>query len=184
MIRTIVIIIVLALIAFLSWRFKQTESLDTTAAVEPAHQADFFLKNFRMRQYDETGLLRYRLDGQRLERFPNDERTLISQPLMALYSADDPAWRITAASGEASSEKLDEIRLSGDVEMVRDAAENRQPMRVSTASLLLKPKTEFVQSKHMITLVQPGARLVAESLEGNLEQGQFELRNVRGHYEP
>lgn len=184
MIRTTLIIVVLALIAFLSWRFKQTESLDTIASVEPAHQADFFLKNFRMRQYDETGLLRYRLDGQRLERFPNDERTLINQPSMALLSAGDPAWHITAANGEASSEKLDEIRLNGDVEIVRDATENRQPMRVTTASLLLKPKTEFVQSKDTITLVQPGARLVAESLEGSLEQGQFELRKVRGRYEP
>jgi lipopolysaccharide export system protein LptC len=185
MIRTGIIIVVLILVAFLSWRFKQSESVDASVAGEPVHQPDFFLANFRIRQFGETGLLRYRLDGQRLERFPSDERTLIDQPSMVLHDDGGPTWRITADNGEASTEALDEIRLQGDVEISRDAAATqRPPLRVTTASLLFKPKTEFVQSKNTITLVQPGARLVADSLEGNLQEGQFELRNVKGRYEP
>lgn len=184
MIRTGIIILVLAVIALLSWRFKQTESLETAATAEAAHQSDFFLENFRIRQYGGTGLLRYHIDGQRLERFPDNDRTLISRPLMVLHDDSGPTWHITAARGEASSEELDEIQLRGNVEITRDAATKSPPLKVTTSSLLLKPKTEFVQSEETITLIQPGAKLVAQSLEGHLEQGHFELRNVQGRYEP
>lgn len=185
MIRTGIIILVLAVIAFLSWRFKQSEILETTTAtVEPAHQSDFFLEDFRTRQYGETGRLRYRFNGQRLEHFPADDSTLINQPSMILHDDTGPSWRITAVTGEAGSEELDEIRLTGHVEITRDTAGGNPPVQITTASLLLKPKMEFVQSEDMITLTQPGVQLVAQSLEARLEQGQFKLHNVQGRYEP
>lgn len=184
MIRTGLIIIVLAVIAILSWRFKQAETLDTAATVEPTRQSDFFLEDFRMRQYGETGRLRYLINGQRLEHFPADDSTIISRPSMVLHNDRGPTWHITAANAKAGSEELDEIRLSGNVEITRDAGRNNQPVQITTASLLIKPKTEFVRSTDTITLIQPGARLVAQSLEAHLEQGQFTLRNVQGRYEP
>lgn len=184
MIRTAVIIIILAVIALLSWRFKQAETVETAATAEPVLQSDFFLENFRMRQYGENGQLRYRLDGLRLDSFPATDSTLISHPDMVFHNDSGPNWRITATNGEASSEELDEIRLAGNVEITRDASRENPPLKVTTSGLLLKPKTEFVQSEAAITFIQPGARVVAQSLEGHLQQGQFKLRKVQGRYEP
>lgn len=184
MIRTGTLIIVLAIIALLSWRFRQSETLETAATAEPARQSDFFLDGFSTRQYDETGRLRYRFNGRHLEHFPADDNTLISQPAMILHDGNGPTWRITAANGEAGSEALDEIRLKGNVEIIRDATGGNAPVRITTASLLLKPRMEFVRTEETVTLTQPGARLVAQRLEAHLEQGRLELRNVQGRYEP
>lgn len=184
MIRTGIIIVILAVIAILSWRFKQTETLATGAIIESGQQSDFFLENFRLSQYGETGRLRYQINGQRLEHFPADDSTFISRPSMVFHNDNGPTWNITAASAEAGSEELDEVRLSGNVKIVSDATAGNPPVRVTTANLLLKPKMELVQSEETITLTRPGAVLVAQSLEADLEQGRFELRNVRGRYEP
>lgn len=184
MIRTGILIIVLAVIALLSWRFRQSETLETAITVEPARQSDFFLDGFSTRQYGETGRLRYQFNGQHLEHFPADDSTLINQPAMVLHDDNGPTWRITATYGETGPEAQDEIRLKGDVEITRDAAADNAPVRITTASLLLKPRMEFVQTEETVTLTQPGTRLVAQYLEAHLEQGRLELRNVQGRYEP
>lgn len=184
MIRTAVLIIVLAVIALLSWRFRQSETLETAATIEPARQSDFFLDGFSARQYGETGRLRYRFNGRHLEHFPADDSTLISQPAMVLHDDNGPTWRITAANGRAGSEALDEVRFKGDVEITRDADDDNAPVRITTASLVLKPRMQFVQTEDTVTLTQPGARLVAQRLEAHLQQGHLELHNVQGRYEP
>ena len=180
----------LILLAGITAWLKQDQTVPTARDRDKTvMQADFFLERFSMQQYNPEGRLEHQLYGQRLDHYPaqtaqSDERTEIQQPKLRLLRQDSPDWYINAQRGIAAADALDEIWLHGDVILQRPAADGFAPLIASTASLMIKPNANYVETNDTITITRPGAKIVAARLQADLNRQQMQLYQVNSRYEP
>lgn len=170
--------LLLAAAALTSWLRTRPDIGVPVTAEETIRQIDFFMENFRIRQYDELGRLHYVLQGRQLNHYEEDDRAEISEPDLEL--ADDGThWTVRAEHAVATRAKAtEEIRFSGDVRV-------EQPeMLIRTETLLVLPETEYMESLQPVVVSGPGGRIEAASLRADLRTGVHTLTEVRGRYVP
>jgi lipopolysaccharide export system protein LptC len=144
-------------------------------------QIDFFMKNFRIRQYDDQGQLHYTLKGTQLNHFQQDEHTEISNPDMELHP-QNKHWTLQADQAvtvDADKEAAEEIRFLGNVRV-----EQADSMLIRTEALLLKPETEYMETLEPVTISGTEGNIHAESLHADLRTGIHTLTAVKGRYAP
>ena len=180
--RTGALLIVLLSIAGLSWWLKQSETQSAAVSSDANPRPDFFLNDFSIRQFSSEGALKYQIRGVRLTHFPEDDRSVIEQPLINLDESGGAQWQINASKAVAGNEENDEVWLQGEVKITQTHTEN--PTVLNTDQLLLKPGAKIARSDNTVTIHQADATTVAASLDANLNHGQFELTEVRSRYEP
>ena len=181
--RTGILVILLITAAVLtSWLNRSTPST-TVVADKPAPQADFFLENFQIHQYDENGKLSYELQGQRLDHYPNNDITEINVPNIAITTELSP-WHIQAQTAVIKPEIEDEMLFIGKVDVRRPNTALASALSLQTEHLLLKPAAETLYSNQLVTLTGPGSKIIASQMQADLKQGQITLLDVKGRYEP
>lgn len=143
------------------------------------------MEQFRIRQYNEQGLLEYQLEGQKLEHYPNDDSAKITSPYMQLQQTGGTQWLIEADHAFGDSTALEKINLVGNVEIHKPAAgPNTDPIKINTRSLKILPKTNFAETTDTVTITATNSKITAQTLEADFNQGRFTLSDVRGRYEP
>lgn len=174
----LVLALLLAVAALTSWLRTRPDIGAPIAEEETIRQIDFFMENFRIRQYDELGRLHYVLQGRQLNHYEEDDRAEISEPDLAL-AADDTRWTVQAERAIATQEKAaEEIRFLGDVRV-------EQPdMLILTEALLLRPESEYMETLQPVVISGSGGRIEAASLRADLQTGVHTLTEVRGRYAP
>ena len=141
-------------------------------------QIDFFMENFRIRQYDDLGQLSYTLTGTQLNHFQQDDHVEISNPDMEL-SQQNKDWTVQADRAVTAGEAAEEIRFLGNVRM-----EQADSLVLRTEALLLKPETQYMETLEPVVISGSGGNIEAASMRANLQTGIHTLTAVKGRYAP
>ena len=90
------------------------------AAKEVRHEIDYFMKNFSVKTFDETGRLKSEIFGDEGRHFPDTDILEIDQ---ARIRSLRPDGSITVATGKRAYTNGDasEVQLTGNARVVRDA---------------------------------------------------------------
>jgi LPS export ABC transporter protein LptC len=171
--------LLLAAAALTSWLRTRPDIAGPVAEDETVRQIDFFMENFRIRQYDELGRLHYVLKGMRLDHYEEDDRAEISAPDLELAAGDDRQWRMRAERAVTARAPADEIRFLGDVRV-----EQPGDALMRTGALLVRPDSEYMETLEPVIISGPGGDIEAVSLRGNLQTGVHTLETVKGRYVP
>jgi LPS export ABC transporter protein LptC len=175
----LLLLLLLAAAGATTWLRTRPDITGTdAAAVEAIRQIDFFMENFRIRQYDEQGQLHYIFMGRQLNHFPEGDRAEISEPDLALNS-QDKRWTVRADRAVTAGEVAAEIRFLGNVRMQR-----QDNMLIRTEALLLKPETKYMETLQPVVISGAGSNIEAASLQANLQTGMHTLTAVKGRYAP
>lgn len=165
--------------ALTSWLRTRPDIVVPVAEEETIRQIDFFMENFRIRQYDELGRLHYVLKGRQLNHYEEDDRAEISGPDLEL-AAEDQRWTVRAEHAIAArAQAAEEIRFLGDVRV-----EQPDDMLIRTEALLVRPATEYMETLQPVLISGPGGDIEAASLRANLQTGVHTLTEVKGRYAP
>ncbi|MFP4161495.1 MAG: LPS export ABC transporter periplasmic protein LptC [Ectothiorhodospira sp.] len=157
--------------------------LATPGTVSP-DAPEFFAQEFTLWSMDETGALRYRLSGQRMEERQRDGARLLTAPVLLVQERGNPRWVLRSEGGWISPDD-DRIRLSGQVDLNRAVASGRSPLDIRTRDVLVK-----VTEREAITGAPARLRAPHYSAEGigmtlNLARETLDLhRQVRGTHAP
>jgi LPS export ABC transporter protein LptC len=177
-----VVLLLLAAAGATTWLRTRPDIIDPAATAETIRQIDFFMENFRIRQYDQQGRLSYIFNGRQLNHFPEDGRAEISSPDLELNSTEGH-WTVRADRAIASSgtnRKTDEeIRFLGNVRM-----EQAGSLLIRGEALLLKPATEYMESVEPVVITGISGNIQASSLKVDLQTGIHTLTGVKGRYAP
>jgi LPS export ABC transporter protein LptC len=173
----LLVLLLLAAAGATTWLRTRPDITAPAADADVIRQIDFFMENFRIRQYDEQGRLRYTFNGSELNHFPEDGRAEISSPDLALDSADG-RWSVRADRAVTAG-KDEEIRFLGNVRM-----EQADSMLIRSEALLLKPGTEYMESLKPVVITGAGGNVEAASLKADLRTGIHTLTGVKGRYAP
>lgn len=179
------ILLVLVTVAIISWWLKTSAPRDTVRRPQELEQADYFMTDFQIRQFDPQGRLHYRMRGRRMEHYPADDSAVIDGPdLRVRPGQPDRDWRIRAERATAPSRALEEIVFQGDVDLRRPNPPDGGPLSLETARLIIRPGAETLSGEGSAVLTGPGARIEGENLEADLKRGVLQLDRVRARYAP
>lgn len=89
------------------------------------HEADYFMRKFTLKTYDEDGLMKSEVNGTEARHYPDTDTLEIDQPRMRSVSLDG---RITTSTSKRALTNGDgsEVQLFGDAKVVREPAKDVQ----------------------------------------------------------
>ena len=183
-------IILMGLLALATyWLARNTPVFAPPAAQRPAtHDADYFLKNFSVKNFDAKGRLKSELHGTEARHYPDTDTTEIEQPRVRAYS-ESGALIVASAKRGISNGDGSQLQLIGDAVVTRDAKlPDGQPeptMQIRGQFLHFFVDTEQVRSHLPVTLTRGANVFDGDKLDyDNLSRVMELTGHVRGVLRP
>ena len=102
--------------------------------------ANHYLTDFTMTETDNRGEISWILDGKRLEKFPNSERSEVISPSMKILSGNDGYWIVTANKALDPDSLFESVYLYGNVHFTKRDRLGSIEMDITTESAVIYPK--------------------------------------------
>lgn len=174
-------IIIVAIIALLSWWLLSFEQQKQIAKPEVNKYIDLFIKNFTLSSTDETGEIVYTLKANRLEHFSDSEISQIMHPQISIPHADNH-WLITANKGEIDNRQV-LIHLENNVIMKN--IDTEAPFEIRAHSLTINTETQIIESDQSVNIQNGLLNLVSNGMHYNNRDKKLKLlSDVNGTYTP
>lgn len=174
----------LVLLAGSYWLSQQVQPLPPEPDYKARHDPDYILENFSAVTLGEKGSPRFLVAASRMEHFPDDDTTYLTEPRLTSPYRDKPPVHIRAASGEVSHNG-DQIFLHDNVQVLRDATARTAEMRIDTSYLHVVPDDEMAETDRLVTVTEPHG--VTSAVGMKLDSGARTLKllsRVRSQYDP
>jgi LPS export ABC transporter protein LptC len=175
----LLLLLLLVAAGLTSWLRTRPDVAGPPPETEAIRQIDFFMKNFRIRQYDYQGQLHYTVKGGQLNHYEADNHAEISGPDMEL-AVGSAHWAVQADRAvTAGAETAEEIRFSGNVRV-----EQENSLLIRSETLLVRPDAEYMETLEPVVISGAGRNIEATSLRADLKSGMHTLTGVRARYVP
>lgn len=156
----------------------------TPPGTAPPDAPEFFAEDFTAWSMDETGALRYRLSGRRMEQRQRDGARLLTAPVLLLHEQGAPHWVLQSETGWIAPDE-DRVRLLGQVDLNRIAAPGRPPLDIRTRDVLVRVPQQEASSRSPARLQAPRYHTEGIGMTLNLARETLDLhQQVRGEYAP
>jgi len=139
------------------------------------HNPDFIVERFTATTLGKSGRPESRLIAKRMAHYPDDETTELEEPRLLQLPDEGPPVRITAERGTVTKDG-EEVRLYGNVVVIREATGARAELRMETAYLQVFPKEELAVTPESVVITEGRSRLSGVGMEYNNKTRQFTLK--------
>ena len=183
--RRAILILVLALIAALTWWLQREPDqrlrlLPTAGPQGP----DFYMRDFQIRVTGEAGHLQYQLAGEQAAHMQDDGHGELLAPVMHFHQDRLPPVRVQAETGWISPPG-DEIRLLGAVTIERPAEHPDGPLHMTTRDLHVFPELRQAQTDARVVARAPAYTVEGVGMRMNMNERTVILESqVNGTYAP
>ncbi|SEL29932.1 LPS export ABC transporter periplasmic protein LptC [Nitrosovibrio tenuis] len=171
MIRRLIITFPLVLLALLvlAAPFWLNPSLRTPSPSQEGglgRMPDYVAENFSSVEMDSDGIARHMLLAKRMVHYPDDDTTDLEQPYFIETEPGKPAVQITSDHAKLSSNN-ENIYLTGNVMLLRNAGKGRAETSLTTSLLHLVPKDDIAKTDKPVVITEPYAVIRAVGMEMN-----------------
>tara|TARA_B100000242_G_scaffold293576_1_gene272152 strand:- start:2743 stop:3465 length:723 start_codon:yes stop_codon:yes gene_type:complete len=164
--------ILFVIIAFIEFKLKnvleQDDSRDLTIT-------NHFLNDFSMIETNENGERDWELDGKRLEKYPQSERSEVFSPSMRIFNEDNSYWEITAKHALDPDSIFASIYLTGDVVFHKIGVNESKEIMINTASAIIYPGKELIETDDFAKIITPTSVTTGVGVVANIKQGYVEI---------
>ena len=175
-------VLLMGLLALGTWWLVRNapQPLQATAAVAPRHEADYFMTDFSVKNFDATGRLQSEVQGVMARHYPDTDTLDIDQVHMRSIGPDG---RLTRARANRAVSNADgsEVQLFGNAVVTREPqvlpdGKSLPKLEFRSEFLHAWPQTERVSSNQPVTLTRGSDRFTGDAMDyDNLDQ-VLELR--------
>jgi lipopolysaccharide export system protein LptC len=142
---------VLAMLAGFTFWLEHTSRGDAIGGGRKLrHDPDFWVDSFTLRRFNLDGSIQHTLKATRMEHFPDDDSTEVSEPRVA-YFRDGQTTTMTAHTAWLDKEGK-HVRLQDEVRVVRSGPDS--PAVIETSVLNVTPDDEYAQTNAPVTITQ------------------------------
>jgi lipopolysaccharide export system protein LptC len=168
-------LILLALLAALSFWLSQSVRTPSPAQDnEIGRTPDYMVENFSAIRMDQDGLARQMLVAKEMIHYPDDDTTDLEQPLFINTEPGKPALQIKADKAKMSSNNED-IYLTGNVMVLRNAAKGRSETTMTTSLLHLIPDDDIAKTDKPVVITEKKSVINAVGMEMNSRTNIIQL---------
>jgi len=174
----------LVLLAGTYWLSQQVLPLPPVPNYKARHDPDFIVDNFSAVSLGERGAPRFLIAAQRMQHYPDDDTTDLTEPRLTSPGVGNPPIHISARRGEVSHNG-DEVFLYDEVEVIRDASAAMGEMKASTSYLHVVPDAEAADTDRPVTITEERGTTTAMGMTVDSKARVLKLlAQVRGEYAP
>jgi lipopolysaccharide export system protein LptC len=175
------LLLLIAIISFFGWyQFKANPKNTTTPA-----SIDAFATGIHGVQFDELGQKQGEMESPKLLHFTSDDSSVLTTPLLTLYSKDNKApWSISAQTGKTfnGTQKID---LIDNVVIHQPPGAQNQDTIITTSLLHIFPNQKLANTDKPVTLIQSGIKITSIGMNAYLDKKHVTLLSqARGFYDP
>jgi lipopolysaccharide export system protein LptC len=172
-------------LAVLTFWLERTVNTPTGASSSArARVPEFVVDRIASTAMDKSGRAASRLTAQRMLYYPDEETTEVEEPRLTQFPEKGPPLRVSAERGTVNKEG-DEVRLYGNVVVIREPVGDRPGLRMDTTYLQVFPKTEVARTPEPVLITEGSSKIAGVGMEYDNAKRQLELKaRVSGSYEP
>ncbi|HUX26413.1 MAG TPA: LPS export ABC transporter periplasmic protein LptC [Burkholderiales bacterium] len=177
------LLLMLALAAGSFWLERAVQLPQPDQSGRLRHDPDFIADDLDITQMNAAGHPEYVLSAARMTHYPDDDSTDVLAP--RLVQRQDKASPITMRSDRGLIlSRGKEVKLYGNVLVVRMAGKGEGEMRVQTEYLDVFPDRDFARTDKAVLITQDKSRLSGVGMEFNNKTQQLALLSqVRGSFD-
>ena len=143
--------------------------------------ADYYIINGQIKDFDSTGMLKQQLSSTQLEHQPELQQTVVTNPEMQIYSADQPNRRVSSLKG-VISDNNDEVILDGQV-LLQDNADANIATTLKTESLTILPQQNLARTDQRVIISNSAGTTTSVGMTIDTDSGILNLLSeVSGVY--
>ena len=181
--RLFPLILMLALALLTFWLERAVRDEETHPSMR-RHDPDYIVENFRVVNYDPTGVVESSLTARKMVHYPDDDSTELVAPRLVQTKANEPRVTITADRATLSQDG-EELFLHDNVLVVREAGAGQPEARMRTSFLQIARAQSVLRTDVEVVITGGDRVLSGRGMEYNNESRQLFLRErVRGRYRP
>ena len=139
------------------------------------HDPDFIVERFTATNLDKAGRPESRLSARRMTHYPDDETTELEEPRLVQFREQGPPVRISAERGTVTKDG-EEVRLYGNVLVVREGTKGRPELQMETTFLQVLPKQDIARTPEAVVITEGASRLTGVGMDYNTKTRQLELK--------
>ncbi|MBC3809427.1 LPS export ABC transporter periplasmic protein LptC [Undibacterium seohonense] len=146
-------------------------------------EPDYYVEQFNFVRLSQSKQTNYRVTGDRLIHFPQEDEFEIVQPRIVGIDQEKTPMTIRADRAivkqkiqeKPESKAEDQIHLRGNVQVERSNSKLGSHLTMSTKALTLFPDTERMRTAEAVTLTTPRANLNAIGMEADNSSQKIRL---------
>ncbi len=147
---------------------------------ELASEPELYMRGATITQYDDDGLLRYRLQTRQLFHFPDQDRSLLESPMLHFLHGGETPWDVRAERGRIvyahdDTGEREIVHLERHVALQRIRPGSKRFLRLETESLTVHPDSEFAVTDQPVIITTEVGSTRAQGLEAHLADGRLLL---------
>ena len=163
------------------WLLRATPApLVPEVASPPTHDADYFMRRFKVQSFEVSGLLKSELAGSEIRHYPDTDTLEIDQVRMHSYSREGQLTVITAQKALSNGDGS-EVQFFGNARVVRDAysdVSGKLVPRIELRSEFLHAvmDTERITTPKPVELIRGNDRFTGDAMDYDNINRVMELR--------
>jgi len=182
--KRLLILLILAVAAFLSWWLSSTGPLLIPRVEVQRHDPDYYLVNFILITMGDNGTPKHRLSADNMFHYPDDDTARLENPRLVIYQDDENSWNIRSEHGLVSEEGQS-VMLQGDVTIEKVSADADRGLEIITRDVHIKPDEEYASTEQAIIIKDNHGVTEAIGMQADLKEHHLQLMSqVRGKYQP
>ena len=128
-----------------------------------------------MTETDSNGKIKWVLTGEKLEKFPNSERSEVLMPKMQIKSSDTESWSITAKYALDPDSLFNSIYLTDDVVFKKYDNMKTNQIHITTTKAVIFPDTEIVETTQFATIITPDSTTTGDGIIADMKKGYVKI---------
>jgi len=137
--------------------------------------ANHYLTNFTMTETDNRGKISWILYGERLEKFPNSERSEVNSPSMKILGENDGYWIVTANKALDPDSLFKSVYLYGNVQFIKHDDLGSIEMDIKTESAVIYPNEEKVETDKFGVIKTPDSKTSGVGIIADIDDGYVKI---------
>lgn len=167
-------VILVLLLALPFWLNQPRRAVSPSTNSQVSRTPDYVVENFSAIQMDEGGVGRHILLAQKMVHYPDDDSTDLEQPRLINTDPGKPAMQVKADEAKMTSSGED-IYLSGNVMVVRNAGKGRGETTMTTSFLHVIPDDDIARTDKAVVITETNAVIKAVGMEMSSRTGITQL---------
>jgi lipopolysaccharide export system protein LptC len=181
---TLAPVMLVAILAGLTFWLDNVAQLSPPTRGGSRHDPDYIVDRFSAVRMSQAGVAQYTLSAARMLHYPDDDSTLLTDPVFVSYAEGRAPLTITAEQAVVSS-KGEHVYFQHRVRVTRAAHGDASEMLVETPFLHVIPDDGIAKTDRAVTITDAATRVTAVGMEMNNETREIRLlSDVRGRYDP
>ena len=151
---------------------------------EIQENADYYLVDATITQFNETGALEYKLTSNAITHYPHNDTTLLKMPHLLSYSNPQKPMVTDALNGKLLPGEQD-IELWDEVVMIQTNSSDGSQVRMDTDFLTIYSEQSLAVTDRPVLITNDTGRTRAIGMEAFYKDSLVKLKSrVRGFHEP